>query len=190
MLEHLEDPITAQTLIDIVRIVTRSASDETTEGFRTIPFYVTGRKGIDYIRPDAAQVPALVDGSLYHRQRTPPAQGMHCALLLRMILRLIQQSGKIMQLAFENLMLYLILRLLYSQRYLPVSDSPIGTVVADDIFFPRTWPGRSFVQGQHAHLLIHILMISRLLFFPRFSGRRCLGFSYGSTRIMRYPTPI
>ncbi len=61
VLEHLEDPITAQTLIDIARMVTRGASDETVEGFRTVPVYVTGREGIVYTPPDAAQVPALVD---------------------------------------------------------------------------------------------------------------------------------
>ena len=52
-------------------------------------------------------------------------------------------------------MLYLVMRLLYSQQYLPVSDSLIATVVADDIFFPRIWLSRSIVQGQHVHLLIH-----------------------------------
>ena len=64
VLEHLEDPITAQTLIDIARNVTRGASDETVEGFRTVPVYVTGREGIVYTPPDAAQVPALVDDLL------------------------------------------------------------------------------------------------------------------------------
>ena len=64
VLEHLEDPITAQTLIDIARMVTRGASDETVEGFRTVPVYVTGREGIVYTPPDAAQVPALVDDLL------------------------------------------------------------------------------------------------------------------------------
>ena len=61
VLEHLEAPITAQTLIDIAHMVTCGASDETVEGFRTIPVYVTGREGIVYTPPDAAQVPALVD---------------------------------------------------------------------------------------------------------------------------------
>ena len=61
VLEHLEDPITAQTLIDIARIVSRGASDETVEGFRTVPVYVTGREEIVYTPPDAAQIPALVD---------------------------------------------------------------------------------------------------------------------------------
>lgn len=64
VLEHLEDPITAQTLIDITRMVTRGASDETVEGFRTVPVYVTGRESIVYTPPDAAQVPALVDDLL------------------------------------------------------------------------------------------------------------------------------
>lgn len=61
VLEHLEDPITTQTLIDIARIVSRGASDETVEGFRTVPVYVTGREEIVYTPPDAAQIPALVD---------------------------------------------------------------------------------------------------------------------------------
>ena len=87
VLEHLEDPITVQTLIDIARIVTRGASDETVEGFRSIPVYVSGREGIVYTPPDASLVPAMVDdliafitGSEFH----PPAQGMHCPLLLRL----------------------------------------------------------------------------------------------------------
>ena len=37
---------------------------KTVEGFRTIPVYVTGREGIVYTPPDAAQVPALVDDLL------------------------------------------------------------------------------------------------------------------------------
>lgn len=57
MLEHL---ITAQTRIDIARIVTYGASDETAEGFRTIPFYATGREGSVYAPPDAAQILVLV----------------------------------------------------------------------------------------------------------------------------------
>lgn len=57
VLEHL---IIAQTLIDIARIVTCGASDETAEGFRTIPFYATGREGSVYAPPDAAQILVLV----------------------------------------------------------------------------------------------------------------------------------
>lgn len=64
VLEHLEDPITAQTLIDIARIATCGTSDETVKGFRTIPVYVIEREGIIYIPPDAAQVPALVEDLL------------------------------------------------------------------------------------------------------------------------------
>ena len=44
VLDHLEDPITAQTLIDIARIVTHEASDETVDGLRTIPVYATGKE--------------------------------------------------------------------------------------------------------------------------------------------------
>ena len=61
VLDHLEDPITAQTLIDIARIVTHEASDETVEGFRTIPVYVTGREGVVYTPPEVAAVPVMMD---------------------------------------------------------------------------------------------------------------------------------
>ena len=64
VLEHLEDPITAQTLIDIAQIVTRNASDETVEGFRTVPVYVTGREGVIYTPPAAEQVSAMMDDLL------------------------------------------------------------------------------------------------------------------------------
>lgn len=85
VLEHLEDPITAQTLIDIARMVTRGASDETVEGFRTVPVYVTGREGIVYTPPDAAQVPALVDdliAFITDSELHPLLKGMYCPLLL------------------------------------------------------------------------------------------------------------
>lgn len=86
VLEHLEDPITAQTLIDIARMVTCGASDETVEGFRTIPVYVTGREGIVFTPPDAAQVPAQVEDLLAFitDSELPPAQGLYCSLLLRL----------------------------------------------------------------------------------------------------------
>ena len=61
VLDHLDDPITAQTLIDIARIVTHEASDEMVEGFRTIPVYVTGREGVVYTPPEAAAVPTMMD---------------------------------------------------------------------------------------------------------------------------------
>ena len=64
VLEHLEDPITAQTLIDIAQIVTQNASDETVEGFRTVPVYVTGREGVIYTPPAANQVSAMTDDLL------------------------------------------------------------------------------------------------------------------------------
>ena len=64
VLEHLEDPITTQTLIDIAQIVTQNASDETVEGFRTVPVYVTGREGVIYTPPAAEQVPAMMDDLL------------------------------------------------------------------------------------------------------------------------------
>lgn len=64
VLEHLEEPITAQTLIDIAGIVTRNASDEVVDGFRTVPVYVTGREGVIYTPPAADQVPGMMDDLL------------------------------------------------------------------------------------------------------------------------------
>ena len=86
VLEHQEDPITAQNRIDIARVATCSAFDETVEGFRTIPVYVTGREGIVYTPPDAAQVPAQVEDLLAFitDSELPPAQGLYCSLLLRL----------------------------------------------------------------------------------------------------------
>ena len=64
VLEHIDEPITAQTLIDIAGIVTKNASDETVNGFRTVPVYVTGREGVVYTPPAAEQVPGMVDDLL------------------------------------------------------------------------------------------------------------------------------
>lgn len=64
VLEHLEEPITVQTLIDIAEIVTRNASDEVVDGFRTVPVYVTGREGVIYTPPGADQVPEMMDDFL------------------------------------------------------------------------------------------------------------------------------
>lgn len=64
VLEHLEEPITAQTLIDIAGIVTRNASDEVVDGFRTVPVYVTGREGVIYTPPAAEQVLGMMDDLL------------------------------------------------------------------------------------------------------------------------------
>ena len=60
VLEHLEDPITESTLIDIAGILTRDASEEQVNGFRTVPVYVTGRDGIVYTPPSAEQVPHMM----------------------------------------------------------------------------------------------------------------------------------
>lgn len=60
VLEHLEDPITESTLIDIAQILTRNASEEQIEGFRTVPVYVTGRDGVVYTPPSAEQVPRMM----------------------------------------------------------------------------------------------------------------------------------
>jgi Fic family protein len=60
VLEHLEDPITEEMLIDIAGILTRNASEEQVDGFRTVPVYVTGRDGVVYTPPSAEQVPHMI----------------------------------------------------------------------------------------------------------------------------------
>ena len=60
VLEHLEDPITESTLIDIAGILTRDASEEQVNGFRSVPVYVTGQDGIVYTPPSAEQVPHMM----------------------------------------------------------------------------------------------------------------------------------
>lgn len=64
VLENLEGPITAKTLVDIARIVTEGASDERVDAFRTESVYVMGREGVIYTPPDAQDVPRLVDDLL------------------------------------------------------------------------------------------------------------------------------
>lgn len=48
VLEHLEEPITEQTLIDIARIVTRNAAEEQVEGYRSGRVVVMGRDDVVY----------------------------------------------------------------------------------------------------------------------------------------------
>lgn len=59
-LEHLEEPITEQTIIEIARIVTRNAAEVAVEGYRTEPVYVTGREAVVYTPPAAESVPKMM----------------------------------------------------------------------------------------------------------------------------------
>lgn len=60
-LEHLEEPITEQTIIEIAKIVTRNAAEVTVEGYRTEPVYVTGREAVVYTPPVAEHVPEMME---------------------------------------------------------------------------------------------------------------------------------
>ena len=59
-LEHLEEPITEKTIIEIARIVTRNASEVAVEGYRTEPVYVTGRESVVYTPPEAERVAVMM----------------------------------------------------------------------------------------------------------------------------------
>lgn len=60
VLEHIDEPITERTILEIVRIVTRSAAEVEVQAYRTETVYVTGREGIVYAPPEANQVPMLM----------------------------------------------------------------------------------------------------------------------------------
>lgn len=60
-LEHLDEPITEQTIIEIAKIVTRNAAEVTVEGYRTEPVYVTGREAVVYTPPVAEHVPEMME---------------------------------------------------------------------------------------------------------------------------------
>lgn len=60
-LEHLDEPITEQTIIEIAKIVTRNAAEVTVEGYRTEPVYVTGRESVVYTPPVAEHVPEMME---------------------------------------------------------------------------------------------------------------------------------
>ncbi len=64
VLSHLEEEITADTLIQIAAILTKDASDAPVTGFREGPVYVVGREGLIYTPPESAAVPGMVDSLL------------------------------------------------------------------------------------------------------------------------------
>lgn len=60
VLEHLEEQITEQTIIDIARIVTRNAAEEQVQGYRTGKVVVMGRDDVVYTPPEADEVPQMM----------------------------------------------------------------------------------------------------------------------------------
>ena len=59
-LGHLDEEITEDTIVEIARIVTRSAAEEVVEGYRKKQVYVMGREDVVYRPPEAARVPEMM----------------------------------------------------------------------------------------------------------------------------------
>ena len=60
-LEHLDDPVTGNMLISIVKILTRDASEESVDGYRDGPVFVTGKDGIVYTPPEADKIDSMME---------------------------------------------------------------------------------------------------------------------------------
>lgn len=60
VLEHLEDEISEETILQIAQIVTRSAAEVQVTGYRDGAVYVTGREGDVYTPPQADAVPEMM----------------------------------------------------------------------------------------------------------------------------------
>lgn len=60
VLEHLEDEISEETILQIAQIVTRSAAEVQVNGYRNGAVYVTGREGVVYTPPQADAVPEMM----------------------------------------------------------------------------------------------------------------------------------
>ena len=60
VLEHLNEPITENTIITIAEIVTRSAAEAQVEGYRSASVYVNGPEGVIYEPPKAEMVPEMM----------------------------------------------------------------------------------------------------------------------------------
>ena len=60
VLEHLEDEISEETILQIAQIVTRSAAEVQVNGYRDGAVYVTGREGVVYTPPQADAVPEMM----------------------------------------------------------------------------------------------------------------------------------
>ena len=60
VLEHLEDEISEETILQIAKIVTRSAAEVQVTAYRDGAVYVTGREGVVYTPPQADAVPEMM----------------------------------------------------------------------------------------------------------------------------------
>lgn len=60
VLEHLEEPITEETVIRIAKIITRNAAEVQEDGYRTGQVFINNAEGPVYIPPEASAVPAMM----------------------------------------------------------------------------------------------------------------------------------
>ena len=60
VLEHLDEEITENTIIQIAKLVTQSAAEVQVSGYRGGAVYVTGREGVVYTPPGADAVPRMM----------------------------------------------------------------------------------------------------------------------------------
>ncbi len=65
VLEHLDEPITEETINNIAKIVTRSASEIEVNGYRSGPVYINDSNGVVYMPPESKAVPEMM-GQLIH----------------------------------------------------------------------------------------------------------------------------
>ena len=74
VLEHLDEEITEDTIIQIAKLVTQSAAEVQVSGYRGGAVCVTGREGVVYTPPGADAVPPMMRslGGLYTKQRIAP----------------------------------------------------------------------------------------------------------------------
>lgn len=61
VLEHLEEPITEETIIRIAEIVTRGASENEPAGYRSAPVYINDQNGVVYTPPPAEMIQEMMN---------------------------------------------------------------------------------------------------------------------------------
>ena len=71
VLEHLEEPVTEDIIIQIARIVTRSAAEVPVNGYRESQVYVSRQNGPVYTPPEASAVPGLMKQLIVFIQTSP-----------------------------------------------------------------------------------------------------------------------
>lgn len=71
VLEHLEEPVTDKTIIQMARIITRNAAEVQVDGYRKNQVYVNSQNGPVYTPPKAAAVPDMMQQLIDFIQTSP-----------------------------------------------------------------------------------------------------------------------